>query len=165
MIGYKICRTCYGGGYVNGFCLVTLDVPSNAKVIAPYGTNKLRCDFANIVDMRRIGLVKYDFGLFEKYKVVKKTASPQVDFAVNLFTDYRITSYVRCDEIRADWLDDNPHAECSHGIGFFATKNEAYDFLLKFARTGSFQPTEVVCGGVRGIFSYMINMLIGKEYG
>lgn len=151
MIGYKICRTIDSGGFADGYCLVTLEIPAQSTVVYPYNTNKLRCDYALVSDIRLINLLAYG----NRYTVTRQDG-PSLDMARNLFTDYSATQYIRGKIIRADWLDKDPRVRCGHGIGFFRTKREAYKFLSAF--NGLFPPTKVV-----GLIRFLLAPFIGRD--
>ena len=95
-------------GYNNdGYCLVRLEIPADAKRHNSLGGRKCRAEFVKVLDIRN-----------NKGHKVKECVG-----------DHNSKFIYRAGEIsRPDKYDPNPLTECSHGIHFFITKQEAKEW-------------------------------------
>jgi len=109
LIGYKKVRDSKGNKY-----LVTLEIPAEAARSRAV-TNKCRAEFVKVTKIERYPYTEE--GLFVMKPVV------QVTGGYDKKTVYRVGRITRPDK----W-NPNRWAECSHGIHFFQTKEEAENY-------------------------------------
>ena len=83
-----------------GKVIVTLMIPADAKRVNAYGSRKCRAEFAYILD-REGNLLGEAHGGFQ---------------------------YPRSGLVTPDSYDPDPRVECSHGIHFFITRQEAVEY-------------------------------------
>lgn len=92
-----------------GCCIVKLKITENAKRSSAT-TRKCRCSEALVLDIQTID-----------------GKSVEGDEVINY--NYTITKYSRGKMVYPDFWDDNRWAECSHGIHFFITRDEAVNYI------------------------------------
>ena len=136
MKGYKVCRiehvpldylaTAYNAkDLITKFCcLVELEIPQNARIVRHESNSKMRCDRAFVQSIRRIAAAEE--GLY--------AAETSLEMAWPLYTFNDFTTYVPNCWTYPDSFDDNEGVACSHGIHFFATEHEAFDFIIETIR-------------------------------
>ena len=104
-IGYKQCRNLDNLGNLGNYCVAKLLIPADAKRSSAF-TNKCRCSKAKVL------------GIFEIYGNESKDAVAYSSYNAN-FT-YKVGEWVYPDS-----FDEDRYHECSHGIHFFMTFEEA----------------------------------------
>jgi hypothetical protein len=123
MTGYKVvlCKTLGRGGIEDqNVCLMKIETAPNARIIKPRNTNKLRCSGAFARKTKPIR--DYD-----KYNAVLKT------FSWHKWASQKSeVLYEEGDLILPDEFDDDPKHECTNGIHFFRTKEEAKIFAAEY---------------------------------
>ena len=87
--------------------LIKIEVPADAKRHSSLTGRKCRCEFAKVLDIRNS----------KGYKVKECCSQHSSDFT------YRIGEIIKPDN-----YDPDPLEECSHGIHFFISKQEAKDW-------------------------------------
>ena len=107
------CQVCPGEGSFIGFkkvnhYIIKIEIPENAKRSSAT-TRKCRCEFAKVLSITDID--GNDSGLTEITN-----------------ENYRLCTYKVGEIVYPDSFDDNRWNECSHGIHFFITKQEAIDY-------------------------------------
>lgn len=107
-IGYKKCIYLDSYGYDYYHCIVKLLIPEDAKRSSAF-TNKCRCSKAKVLDF-------YDI---DGYELKDTEAYSIFDSNVN----YKVGK-----EVYPDSFDENRYNECSHGIHFFMSFDEARDY-------------------------------------
>jgi hypothetical protein len=85
---------------VNG-SIVTLLIPADAKRVNAYGSRKCRAEFAYVL---------------------------RVDGPTDALKAYRDFVYPTSGLVTPDSFDPDPRVECSHGIHFFMTRDEAVEY-------------------------------------
>ena len=115
-IGYKIARLCSAKHPffdLKNSCLVKLEIPEDAKRLSSYFgyRKKCRCDKAKVLEITSVSdpTVHYDIA-YSEY-------SPNFEYKVG-------------EMVSEDDFDDNKEIECSFGIHFFMTKEDALDYLI-----------------------------------
>jgi hypothetical protein len=78
--------------------IATLRIPAQAKRVNTYGSRKCRAEYATVVSGRGV----------DKHSGTVK--------------------YTKGKTVRPDSFDPDPRVECSHGIHFFITEQEAKDY-------------------------------------
>lgn len=143
MIGYKKCiyLDVDSAGTKVKEALVTLEIPDEAKVICPvnpYGLalarsskplRKLRCKAAkvlDIVDVETREPVPCAFSAHSMLIYFVHTAY----FLPEAREPKTICTYIKGEMVVADKLDENELEECSSGIHFFLTEEEALRYRL-----------------------------------
>ena len=143
MIGYKKCvyLDVDKDGTKVKEALVTLEIPDGAKVVRPFNPcglaiarrlrplKKLRCKAAkvlNIVDAETREPVPCAFSAHSMvvYFVHRAYFLPEAREPKTIFT------YIKGEMVVADKLDENELEECSRGIHFFLTEQEALRYRL-----------------------------------
>ena len=126
-VAYKKCW--YGdswyGDKKNKFCVVKLRIPAGAKRSSAFG-RKCRCSKAYV-----LGIYDLDGKELKDIKMAFSHAySIDYDTTYNYILCYIHTKYIKYDTVIPDSFDENRYKECSHGIHFFMTFEEAaaYDF-------------------------------------
>lgn len=130
-IGYKKCRDNEGNDVI-----VTLKIPAHAKRSSAWGY-KCRCSEAIVVDIRMIMYDKSPIGnpLIKTNPRIDKTTSHNIDKAYSGRSGYPFNLgdqlvYRLGETVKPDSFDPNRFNECSHGIHFFMTEQEALDYCL-----------------------------------
>jgi len=90
-------------------CLITLKIPADAKRSNAYGRRKCRCDKAKVLDISEYG------------NGIRKITS-----AVSCY-DHSFIYHVGA-EVSVPNFDENRWHECTSGIHFFMTMEEAIDY-------------------------------------
>jgi hypothetical protein len=80
--------------------IVTLKIPADAKRLNAYSSRKCRAEYAIVIDAPEGAISTYN----------------------------QETKYITGETIRPDSFDDDKRAECSNGIHFFITRQEAEDY-------------------------------------
>lgn len=118
----------YDGRMYSGDALVKLEIPEDAQRSNAFG-RKCRCSKAKVLEIMLVRNIPcYCF-----YELTDELTDPNTlpDF---IFTYYSLFNknfqYKIGDIILPDTFDSNPLNECSHGIHFFMTKEEAMDYAL-----------------------------------
>lgn len=142
MIGYKKCLYLDVDDSKEGYtyfkyALVTLEIPEDSEVITPSiptywpithtmtdtAGNKFRCSYAKVLDIVDVyNQEKHVDCAFSIYDIKKR-----FNYGYN---DQPITTYIKGRKVVADALDKNPAIECSYGIHFFLSKQEAINFMF-----------------------------------
>lgn len=131
-IGYKKCRDEEGYDVI-----VTLKIPTHAKRSSAL-SKKCRCSEAIVADIRMIIYDTrpisntYDIPLWINPLVrenprIDKTTSHEIDKA---YSSRDSLIYELGKIVKPDSFDPNRFNECSHGIHFFMTEQEALDYCL-----------------------------------
>ena len=132
-IGYKKCRD-NGGNNV----IVTLRIPAHAKRSSAWG-DKCRCSEAIVEDIRKIEYYTDDFckdayGNIINYKSrIIQSTSKQIKSARTIdryYRDIKPLTYLLGQIVVPDSFDPNRFNECSNGIHFFMTEQEALDYAI-----------------------------------
>ena len=130
-IGYKKCRDKSGSDVI-----VTLKIPAHAKRSSSL-SKKCRCSKAIVVDIRMIMYDKSPIGnpLIKTNPRIDKTTSHNIDKAYSGRSGYPFNLgdqlvYRLGETVKPDSFDPNRFNECSHGIHFFMTEQEALDYCL-----------------------------------
>lgn len=130
-IGYKKCRDKEGNNVI-----VTLRIPAHAKRSSAWG-NKCRCSEAIVEDIRKIesyidNSCKNDIFSY-KPRIIQSTSkqikSAHTKFAYGSCIKQPLT-YLLGQTVVPDSFDPNRFNECSHGIHFFMTEQEALDYAI-----------------------------------
>ena len=146
MIGYKVAA--YKDDSVWKPCLITLDIPEDAKIVTPiisdsdplsmskYG-NKLRCDkcrVCSITDLETGKTVDRGYSIY----ILSLIVSDIVNFSMRKSHSlipmwlekysfiYKVSNFEY--DIRPDALNEDITEECTHGIHFFVTEEDAKNF-------------------------------------
>lgn len=133
-IGYKKCRD-----NEEADVIVTLRIPAHAKRSSAWGC-KCRCSEAIVEDIRKIDYYTNNTcrDVYEnilKYKSIiiqstsKQIKSAHTKFAYGSCIKQPLT-YLLGQTVVPDSFDPNRFNECSHGIHFFMTEQEALDYCL-----------------------------------
>lgn len=88
-------------------CVVELKIPAWARRTSSIGSRKCRAEFAIVVDIR------------DQNQKQIKTVTGKYD---------KTTVYEIGKIVRPDSYDSDPRVECSHGIHFFVTREEAENY-------------------------------------
>ena len=113
-VGWKVCKKNPSGLFRNidhmeDLVLVKLEIPATAKRSSAEDTGKCRCDKAKVLGIYKINGKKYGGNM-----------------AYSLYTNNTI--YPIGKMVYPDSFDENRFKVCSHGIHFFANKQDAIDF-------------------------------------
>jgi len=103
LVAFKVCPEVgqfVGFKKVNG-SIVTLLIPADAKRVNAYGSRKCRAEFAYVL---------------------------RVDYPTDALTAYNGFVYSTSGLVTPDSFDPDPRVECSHGIHFFMTRQEALEY-------------------------------------
>lgn len=134
MIGYKKCLYVDVDDSKEGYtyfknALVTLEIPKDSEVVCPcipllgIARNKFRCSYAKVLDIvdadNQEKNVDCAFSIYD----IKKL------FGYG-YNDQPITTYIKGRKVVADALDRDPAIECSYGIHFFLTKEDAINYTI-----------------------------------
>lgn len=133
-IGYKKCRD-NGGNNV----IVTLRIPAHAKRSSAWG-NKCRCSEAVVEDIRKIEyytnesrkddiccIISYKPRIMQSTSKQIKSARTKIRYGICI---KQPLTYLLGQTVVPDSFDPNRFNECSNGIHFFMTEQEALDYLL-----------------------------------
>jgi uncharacterized protein YjbI with pentapeptide repeats len=104
LAAFKVCPEVgqfIGFKKVNG-AIITLMIPADAKRVNAYGSRKCRAEFAYVLNVENSGCVLEAYGGFR---------------------------YPQAGLVTPDSYDPDPRVECSHGIHFFITRQEAEEYL------------------------------------
>lgn len=104
--GYKVAKTADGT-----FVLVTLRIPADAKHVV-FAGRKCRASKAEVIAITNM------FG----------TPFPDDTVAYSWLAAFGNVSYTKGATVVADYFDPLPSAECTHGIHFFLTREEAIGY-------------------------------------
>ena len=117
--------------------LVTLEIPDDSKVVSPsilwkhmsgelyryHYTKKFRCSYAKVLDIVDMNeQTKHVDCAFSIYDIKKR-----FNYGYN---DEPITTYIKGRKVVADSLDEDEQTECSNGIHFFLTKEDAIEYSI-----------------------------------
>lgn len=149
MIGYKIAA--YKENNIWKPCLITLEIPEDAKIITPVTpnnyplpiltySNKLRCDkcrVCSIVDLETGETVDWGYSLYVLLDIIYHHIRKFLTYVGMQLPKHPFT-YTVSDEydIRPDSLDEAVTRECTHGIHFFATEEDAKNFYNEESPSG-----------------------------
>jgi hypothetical protein len=104
LAAFKVCPEVgqfVGFKKVNGGSIITLLIPADAKRVNAYGSRKCRAEFAYVL---------------------------RVDDPTHALTAYNGFVYPTSGLVTPDSFDPDPRVECSNGIHFFITKEEAIEY-------------------------------------
>ena len=138
MIGYKKCvyLDVDPAGTKVREALVTLEVPDDAKIVRPINmfslvrrpSKKLRCMAAKVLDIVNTETREPVPCAFSAHSMsvyfVRSAYMPEADVPESICT------YIKNEMVVADRLDENPLNECSNGIHFFLSEEEALKYKL-----------------------------------
>lgn len=154
MIGYKVAA--YKDDNVWKPCLITLEIPEDAKIVTPiisdsdplsiskYG-NKLRCDkcrVCSIVDLETGKTVNHGYSIhilsliihdLTYYRIRKSLTPTQIWLARYAFI-YKVSNEY---DVYPDSLDKDVTRECTRGIHFFTTEEDAKNFYNEESPSGN----------------------------
>jgi hypothetical protein len=107
--GLAAFRVCPEVGQFIGFkkvsgAIITLMIPADAKRVNAYGSRKCRAEFAYVLHVERQGQ------------------------SINFLEAYQGFKYPTSGLVTPDKFDPDPRVECSNGIHFFITRQEAEDY-------------------------------------
>ena len=132
-IGYK-----KGKDKENDNVIVTLRIPAHAKRSSAWG-NKCRCSEAIVEDIRKIERYTdesckdvYENIFRYKSRIIQST-SKQIKSARTIFrygSCKKPLRYLLGQTVKPDSFDPNRFNECSNGIHFFMTEQEALDYVI-----------------------------------
>ena len=138
MIGYKKCLylDVKPAGTKVREALVTLEIPDDAKIVRPVNvwsldrspSNKLRCKAAKVLDV-------VDAETREPVPCAFSARSMSVYFIRSTYipeagVPESICTYIKNKMVVADKLDEDQLIDCSNGIHFFLSKQEALEYKL-----------------------------------
>lgn len=138
MIGYKKCvyLEVDPAGTKIKEALVILEIPDGAKIVRPFAvyslssrrSRKLRCYAAKVLEIvdaetREPVLCAFSARSMGEYFFHKA-------YMPNRSVQDCICTYIKGEIVVADKLDENELVECSSGIHFFLTEEEALDYKL-----------------------------------
>lgn len=132
-IGYKKCRDKEGDDVI-----VTLRIPAHAKRSSAWG-RKCRCSEAIVEDIRKIeyytdesckvvGIFSYKSRIIQSTSKQIKSAHTKITYPGGLIK--QPLTYLLGQTVVPDSFDPNRFNECSNGIHFFMTEQEALDYIL-----------------------------------
>lgn len=142
MIGYKIAA--YIDNDIWKPCLITLEIPEDAKIVAPKYGNKLRCNkcrVCSIVDLETgetvdwgysihiLGLIIHDL----IYYRIRKSLTPIQIWLSRYSFIYAVSNEY---DVYPDALNEDITEECTHGIHFFVTEEDAKNFYSDAGPSG-----------------------------
>ena len=130
-IGYKKCRD------KEDDVIVTLRIPAHAKRSSAWG-NKCRCSEAIVEDIRKIEYYTDEsckvVGIFSyKPRIIQSTSKQIKSASTKIWYGSCIKqplTYLLGQTVMPDSFDPNRFNECSNGIHFFMTEQEALDYCL-----------------------------------
>jgi len=142
MIGYKKCLYFDVDDSKEGYAyfknaLVTLEIPKDSTVVSPcmpwvhasgimykyHDSKKFRCSYAKVLDIVDVNeQTKHVDCAFSIYDFRKRFSYGR--------SDKPITVYIKGRKVVADSLDKDEFTECSNGIHFFLTKEEAIEYVI-----------------------------------
>lgn len=118
---------CRKRGIKAEYCLVHLGVPVGSRRLRAKSSKKCRCEFAEVLDIQKFDGSSFPVGTVA-YSIHEINHHEINDHHFYDLDHYK-TRYKIGERVYADSFDDDREIECSHGIHFFMSRDDALAYI------------------------------------